>query len=51
MDYTTGWDDGYDIGDANTAFTKDYLSKNVWAMPANFIAIVRHQSVCIFYYF
>ena len=51
MDYTTGWDDGYDIGDANTAFTKDYLSKNVWTMPANFIAIVRHQSVCIFYYF
>ena len=45
MDYTTGWDDGHDIGDANTAYTKDYLSKNVWAMPVNFIGIVRHQSV------
>ena len=51
MDYTTGWDDGYDIGNANTAFTKDYLSKNVWDMPVNFIGIVRHQNVCILYYF
>ena len=51
MDYTTEWDDGYDIGDANTAYTKDYLSKNVWAMPVNFIGIVRHQSVWILYFF
>ena len=50
MDYTTGWDDGYDIGNANTAFTKDYLSKIVWAMPVNFIGIVRHQNVCILYF-
>ena len=25
MDYTTGWDDGADIGNADTALTKDYL--------------------------
>ena len=30
MDYITGWDDGYDIGNADTAFTKDYLNKSVW---------------------
>ena len=49
MDYRTGWDDGYDFGDANTAFNKDYLSKNVWNMPVNFIGIVFHQGVYIFY--
>ena len=49
MDYRTEWDDGYDFGDANTAFNKDYLSKNVWNMPVNFIGIVRHQGVYIFY--
>ena len=51
MDYTTGWDDEYDIGNADTAFTKDYLSKSVWDMPVNFIGIIRHQSVCILYCF
>ena len=45
MDYTTGWDDEYDIGSVNTSFTKDYLSQKVWSMPINRIAIVRHQKV------
>ena len=47
MDYTTGWDDDYDIGSAGTAVTKDYLNKAVWNKPVNFIAIIRHQRVCI----
>ena len=46
MDYTTGWDDNYDIGNTNTALLEDYLSQEVWNMPANSIAIVRHQKVC-----
>lgn len=45
MDYTTGWDDGDNIGTDRTAFTEDYLSKNVWEMSADSIAIVRHQNV------
>ena len=45
MGYVTGWDDGYDIGNKATAFTKDYLSSIVWNMPVNIIAIVRHQKV------
>ena len=47
MDYLTGWDDGYDIGSADTAFTKDYLNKSTWDMPVNNIAIIRHQKVCV----
>ena len=47
MDYLTGWDDGYDIGSADTAFIKDYLNKSVWDMPVNSIAIIRHQKVCV----
>ena len=47
MDYTTGWDDDYDIGSVEKAFTKDYLNKTVWNMSVNSIAIVRHQRVCI----
>ena len=47
MDYITGWDDGYNIGGADTAFTKDYLNKSVWDMPVNNIAIIRHQKVCV----
>ena len=47
MDYTTGWDDDYDIGSYNTAFSKDCLGKRVWDMPINSVAIVRHQKVCI----
>ena len=46
MDYTTGWDDDYDIGDANLALVEDYLSREVWNMPADSIVIVRHQKVC-----
>ena len=46
MDYTTGWDDDYDIGDANLALVEDYLSREVWNMPADIIVIVRHQEVC-----
>ena len=46
MDYTTGWDDGYNIGSASTALVKDYLSSEVWDIPVNNIAIVRHQNVC-----
>ena len=45
MDYTTGWDDNYDIGDTNLALVKDFLSQEVWNLPANSIAIVRHQEV------
>ena len=45
MDYTTGWDDDDNIGDTNSALIKDYLSQEVWNMPANRIAIVRHQEV------
>ena len=45
MDYTTGWDDNNDIGDTKLALFKDYLSQEVWNMPANSIAIVRHQKV------
>lgn len=48
MDYTTGWDDGYNIGNVDTAFTKDYLNQTVWIKPVNRIAIVRHQKVFIF---
>ena len=47
MDYTTGWDNKDNIGNATTAFTKDYLSQNVWNMPVNCIAIIRHQEVRI----
>ena len=45
MDYTTGWDDHYDIGNTNTALLEDYVSQEVWNMPVNSIAIVRHQKV------
>ena len=45
MDYTTGWDDNYDIGDTNLALVKDFLSQEVWNLPANSIAIVRYQEV------
>ena len=45
MDYTTGWDDGDNIGNSSTAFVKDYLRSEVWDMPVNSIAIVRHQKV------
>ena len=46
MDYTAGWDDGYNIGSASRALVKDYLSSEVWDIPVNNIAIVRHQNVC-----
>ena len=45
MDYRTGWDNDNDIGDTNSALVKDYLSQEVWNMPANRIAIIRHQNV------
>lgn len=45
MDFTTGWADGGDIGNKSTAFTKDYLNKNVWEMAVSNIAIIRHQKV------
>ena len=45
MDYTTGWDDGYDIGNHSTALVKDYLSSEIWRMPVHSIAIVCHQKV------
>ena len=37
MDFTTGWDDGDDIGNTDTALTKDYLNKDVWNMPVNYV--------------
>ena len=45
--YLTEWDDGDNIGSANTAFTKDYLNETLWNMPVNNIATVRHQKVCV----
>ena len=45
MDYTTGRDDDYDIGNTSTALLKDYLSKEVWNIPVNSIVIVRHRKV------
>ena len=45
MDYTTGWDDDYDIGNTSTALLKDYLSKEVWNIPVNSIVIVRYRKV------
>lgn len=45
MDFTIGWKDENDDGSNRTAFTKDYLSKNVWKMAVSNIAIVRHQKV------
>ena len=45
MDYTTGWDDDYDIGKPSTALIKDYLNQEIWNMPADRIVIVRHQNV------
>ena len=45
MDYTTGWDDNYEIGNTTTALLLGYLSQKVWNMPVNNIAIVRHQKV------
>ena len=45
LNYSTGWDDGNDIGNTHTAFSKDYLSKSVWSMPVNFIGIIWHQNV------
>jgi len=42
--YSVGWTSGADIGTADDAFTKDYLNANVWVLPANYIAIVRHQA-------
>ena len=45
MDFLTGWDDENDIGNTDTAFTKDYLNQKVSRMPVNRIAIVRHQEV------
>ena len=45
MDYTTGWADDFSIGSKSTAFTEDYLNREVWNMPINDIAIVRHQKV------
>ena len=45
MDYTTGWDDDYDIGNTSTALFKDYLNQEVWNIPVNSIVIVRHQKV------
>ena len=45
MDYTTGWDDNYDIGDTNLALLIDFLSQEVWNLPDNRVAIVRHQEV------
>ena len=45
MEYTTGWADGLDIGSADRAFIADYINKEVWNMPVNRIAIVRHNMV------
>lgn len=47
LEYTTGWYDKDNIGNATTAFTKDYLNQNVWNMPVNRIPIIRHQEVRI----
>ena len=45
MGYLTGWDKYADIGNNTSALLQDYLSKEVWNMPVNNIAIVRHRKV------
>lgn len=45
MGYLTGWDKNADIGNNSVALLQDYLSKEVWNMPVNNVAIVRHQKV------
>lgn len=45
MEYTTGWVDGLGIGSPERAFIADYINKEVWNMPVNRIAIVRHNMV------
>ena len=45
MSYRAGWDKNADIGNNTSALLQDYLSKEVWNMPINNIAIVRHQKV------
>ena len=47
MDYLTGWEGDNSIGVIDTAFTRDYLDRHVWAMLVNNIAIVRHQKVYV----
>ena len=41
--FIQGWATGEDIGSVENALTKDYLSADVWVLPASYIAIVRHQ--------
>ena len=45
IDYTTGWDDNYDIGETNLALVKYFLSQEVWNLPDNSVAIVYHREV------
>ena len=45
IDYTTGWDDNYDIGETNLALVKYFLSQEVWNLPDNSVAIVHHWEV------
>ena len=43
MDYTTGWSTGTSIGSSGKALSMDFLDRQVWKEPADYIAIVRHQ--------
>jgi len=43
MGYATGWATGAQIGSDDTALSMDYLNRNVWKEPANYIAIARHN--------
>lgn len=43
MGYATGWATGDQIGSEAAALSMDYLNKNVWKEPANYIAIARHN--------
>ena len=43
MDYTRGWAVDAAIGTEETAFTSDYLNRDVWNLPVNYIALVRHH--------
>ena len=43
MDFNTGWTDGVDIGSHEEALVKDYVNVGAMELPADYIAIARHQ--------
>ena len=43
MDYLTGWHSGGAIGREDKALAMDFLDRQVWKEPVDYLAIVRHQ--------